>query len=124
MAEGDTVLRAARRIEQALGGAEVAVAAPSPRGRGAGLERLDGRVLEGVGAHGKNLLLRFGDLVLHSHLGMNGAWHVYRRGAPWRKPSGAAWAVLRGERAEAVQFGGPTLRVLRSSALRLDPQLS
>jgi endonuclease VIII len=124
LAEGDTVLRAAKRIEQALGGAEVSVSSPNPRGRIAGLERLDNRRLEGVDAHGKNLLLRFGDLVLHSHLGMNGAWHVYRRGAPWRKSAGAAWAVLRGERWEAVQFGGPTLRVLRAGAVRLDPQLA
>ena len=124
MAEGDTVLRAARRIEQTLGGAEVSVSSPNPRGRIAGLERLEGRRLEAVEAHGKNLLLRFGDLVLHSHLGMNGAWHVYRRGAPWRKSAGAAWAVLRGEQWEAVQFGGPTLRVLRAAAARLDPQLA
>jgi endonuclease-8 len=124
LAEGDTVLRAARRLEQTLGGAEVSVSSPNPRGRIAGLERLDGRRLDGVDVHGKNLLLRFGDLVLHSHLGMNGAWHVYRRGGPWRKPAAAAWAVLRGEEWEAVQFGGPTLRVLRAGAVRLDPQLA
>jgi endonuclease VIII len=124
LAEGDTVLRAARRIEQALGGAEVSVSSPNPRGRIAGLERLDGRRLERAEARGKNLLLHFGDLTLHSHLGMNGAWHVYRRGAAWRKAAGAAWAVLRGAEWEAVQFGGPTLRVLRAGAVRLDPQLA
>lgn len=124
MAEGDTVLRAARRLEQALGGAEVDVDAPNPRGRVAGLARLDGRTLEAVEARGKNLLLRFGDLVLHSHLGMNGSWHVYRRGATWRKPVGAAWAVLRGPEWEAVQFGGPTLRVLTAAAVKHDRQLA
>ena len=124
MAEGDTVLRAAKRIEQALGGTEVSVAAPSPRGRVAGLARLEGRTLEGVEARGKNLLLGFGDLVLHSHLGMNGSWHVYRRGAAWHKPAGAAWAVLRGGDREAVQFGGPTLRVLTAAAVKRDPQLA
>jgi len=124
LAEGDTVLRAARRLEQALGGAEIGIATPSPRGRAAGLERLDGRRLERVEARGKNLLLKFGDLVLHSHLGMSGSWHVYRRGAPWRKPAGAAWAVLRSEQWEAVQFGGPTLRVLRAGAVNLDPQMA
>lgn len=124
MAEGDTVLRAARRIEAVLGGAEVGVAAPNPRGRVDGLARVDGRRLDRVESHGKNLLLRFGDLVLHSHLGMNGSWRVYRRGAAWEKPAAAAWAVLRGEEWEAVQFGGPTLRVLPASALRLDPQLA
>jgi endonuclease-8 len=124
LAEGDTVLRAAKRIEQTLGGTEVGVAAPNPRGRVAGLGRLDGRKLDGVEARGKNLLLRFGDLVLHSHLGMNGSWHVYRRGAAWRKPAGAAWAVLRGGEWEAVQFGGPTLRVLTAAAVKRDRQLA
>ncbi len=124
MAEGDTVLRAARQIEAVLGGAEVGAAAPNPRGRVDGLARVDGRRLDRVDSHGKNLLLRFGDLILHSHLGMNGSWRVYRRGAAWGKPAAAAWAVLRGEEWEAVQFGGPTLRVLPASALRLDPQLA
>ena len=73
--------------------------------------------LEGVESQGKNLLLDFGELSLHSHLGMNGSWHVYPPGERWRKPRRAAWAVLRGERAEAVQFGGPTLRVLRTAPL-------
>jgi endonuclease-8 len=124
VAEGDTILRAAKRIEKALGGEEVALAAPNPRGRAAGVERLDGKALERADAHGKHLLLRFGGLVLHSHLGMSGSWHVYPREARWRKPAGSAWAVLKGERAEAVQFGGPTLRVLRADALRHDPVLS
>jgi endonuclease VIII len=124
LAEGDTILRAAQRIGAALGEKEVAVAAPNPRGRAAGIERLDGATLERVDAHGKHLLLRFGDLVLHSHLGMSGSWHVYRQGDRWRKPAGAAWVVLRGDEAEAVQFGGPTLRILRAEALRRDPVLA
>lgn len=124
MAEGDTILRAARRIEAAIGGEQVEVSAPNPRGRTSGVQRLDGRTLERAGAHGKHLLLDFGDLTLHSHLGMSGSWHAYPRGAAWRKPAGAAWAVLRGKSSEAVQFGGPTLRLLRTDALRRDPTLS
>jgi endonuclease-8 len=124
VAEGDTILRAARRIEKAIGGERVEVAAPNPRGRASGVQRLDGRTLERAEARGKHLLLRFDDLVLHSHLGMSGSWHVYRRGASWRKPTGAAWAALKGESSEAVQFGGPTLRVLTAGALRRDPTLS
>jgi len=124
VAEGDTILRVARRIEEALGGETVAVAAPTPRGRAAGVEVLDGRRLEGAEARGKHLLLRFGDLVLHSHLGMSGGWHVYRRGDPWRRARSSAWAVLAGERSEAVQFGGPTLRVLPAARVRRDPQLA
>jgi endonuclease VIII len=124
VAEGDTILRAARRIEAALDGSTVETSAPNPRGRAARIERLDGHDFERAATHGKHLLLHFGELVLHSHLGMSGAWHVYRSGESWRKPLGAAWAVLSTERAEAVQFGGPTLRVLRAEALRRDPVLA
>jgi endonuclease-8 len=123
MAEGDTILRARHRLD-ALVGQSIAVSAPNPRGRAAGIERLDGRTLEGIGTHGKHLLFDFGDLVLHSHLGMSGGWHVYERGARWRRPHSSAWAVLAGERAEAVQFGGPTLRVLPASRVAIDPQLA
>jgi endonuclease-8 len=125
MAEGDTILRAARRIEAALGGHRLAVRAPNPRGRAAGVERLDGALLERAEARGKHLLLHCGPLVLHSHLAMSGSWHLYPRGAKqWRKPAGAAWAVLGGGESEAVEFGGPTLRVLRSESLRRDPTLA
>jgi endonuclease-8 len=124
MAEGDTILRAARRIEAAIGGEQVEVSAPNPRGRGSGVERLSGETLEQVKARGKHLLLDFGDLILHSHLGMSGSWHIYPQGATWRKPAAAAWAVLRGESSEAVQFGGPTLRLLRASSLRRDKTLA
>jgi endonuclease VIII len=124
MAEGDTILRAARRLDAALTGETVSASAPNPRGRAARIERLDGHRLEAVESHGKNLVLRFGDLALHSHMGMNGSWHVYPRGAPWRKPRRSAWAVLAGETREAVQFGGPTLRLIAADRLRRDPQLA
>jgi endonuclease-8 len=124
VAEGDTILRAARRIEAALAGERIAAAAPNPRGRAAAVERLDGRQLEAAEARGKHLLLHFGELVLHSHLGMSGGWHVYRNGAPWRRPRAAAWAVLSGKEQEAVQFGGPTLRLLSPERVRRDPVLA
>ncbi len=124
MAEGDTILRAARRISDALAGERVSAEAPNPRGRAAGVGSLDGRVLRVAEARGKHLLLDFGTLTLHSHLGMSGSWHLYRRGEAWEKPPGRAWAVIRGAGHEAVQWGGPTLRVLRSGQLRRDPKLA
>jgi len=84
MAEGDTILRAGRRIEAGIGGEEVRGRAGNGRGRAAGVERLDGRRLVRVESHGKHLLLHFDELVLHSHLGMSGSWHLYRRGTRWR----------------------------------------
>jgi len=124
MAEGDTILRIARRIDAALAGDALDVSTPNPRGRAAMIDRLDGLVLERARSAGKNLLLEFGDLVLHSHLGMGGSWHVYRRGERWRRPAGSAWVVMRGARNEAAQWGGPTLRVLRHSQVALDPRLA
>jgi endonuclease VIII len=124
VAEGDTILRLARRIEAHLAGQELAVGAPNPRGKAAGVERLDGLSLESAEARGKHLLLRFGPLVLHSHLGMSGGWHLYRPGAAWRRPRSSAWAVLSGRDQEVVQFGGPTLRLLSADRVRRDPQLA
>jgi endonuclease VIII len=124
MAEGDTILRAKQRLSDALVGQSIAVSAPNPRGRAAGIERLDGQTLAGIDAHGKHLLFDFGDLVLHSHLGMSGGWHVYPHRARWRRPRSSAWAVLGGERFDAVQFGGPTLRLLPAGRVAIDPQLA
>ncbi len=124
MAEGDTIHRLAHRLEAAFTGQELAASAINPRGRAAAVERLDGRRLESVEARGKHLLLHFGPLVLHSHLGMSGGWHLYPLGATWRRSRSAAWALLRGREREAVQFGGPTLRVLSAARVRSDPQLA
>lgn len=88
------------------------------------MTRLDGLTLHAARAHGKHLLLDFDRLVLHSHLGMSGAWDTYGTGARWRRPPAAAWAVLRGPSRTAVQWGGPTLRVLRAEQVRRDPTLS
>jgi endonuclease-8 len=124
MAEGDTILRARQSLADALVGQAIAVATPNPRGRATRADRLDGRTLERIDTHGKHLLFDFGDLVLHSHLGMSGGWDVYDRGARWRRPRSSAWLVLSGERREAVQFGGPTLRVLPAGRVANDPQLA
>lgn len=117
-------MRLARRFEATLLGEAVRVAAPNPRGKAAGIEGLDGRTLERAEARGKHLLLGFGDVSLHSHLGMSGGWHFYRSGARWRRPRSSAWAVLSGGDWDAVQFGGPTLRVAPTARLRRDPQIA
>jgi endonuclease VIII len=124
VAEGDTILRAARRIERALGGKIVSVTAPDPRGRAAGVEELDGRRLNAVEARGKHLLLDFGDAVLHSHLGMNGSWRLATSERALDRPVSSAWVVLRSGSRIAAQYGGPTLRVLARRQLSLDPVLS
>lgn len=74
MPEGHSIHRLARQFGDVFVGERLAVS--SPQGRFApGAALLDGRVLEGAAAHGKQLLLRFGGgLVLRVHLGLYGAW--------------------------------------------------
>jgi endonuclease VIII len=125
MAEGDTISRAAKRLDGVLKGHEIEVRAPNPRGQAAGVESLAGGRVERVESRGKHLLVHFDDgRVLHSHLGMSGSWHVYEEGAEWKKPQSSAWVVLSANGTEVAQFGGPTLRVLDGDRLRADPTLS
>jgi endonuclease VIII len=121
MPEGDSLHRAARRL-QVLVGERVEVETPNPRAALKGLaERLDGRRLEAVDAVGKNLLLRFeGGVVLRSHLRMSGRWRVEPRG---RARVGRPWLVLRGARHEAVQWNGPVLELHSDVARRLGPDI-
>ena len=109
MPEGDSLHRAALRL-QVLVGQTVGVETPHPRAAAKQLaERLDGLVLESVDAVGKNLLLRFqGGHVLRSHLRMSGRWRVVPRGAP---RAGRPWLVLRGDEHEAVLWNGPVLEL-------------
>jgi endonuclease-8 len=116
MPEGDTVHRAAARL-QPLVGARVEVETPHPRAAVLRLaERLNGRRLEGVEAVGKNLFLRFeGGVVLRSHLRMTGRWRLEARGTPRR---GRPWLVLRGAEQEAVLWNGPVLELSRAGVPR------
>src|SRR5258708_19621699 len=107
MPEGDTVPRAAGRL-QVLVGQRIEASSPHPRARAERVaEQIDGRRLESVKAYGKNLVLRFeGGIVVRSHLRISGRWTVRPRGAAAR---GTPWLVLRAERAEGVLWNGPVL---------------
>ncbi|HXG76563.1 MAG TPA: DNA-formamidopyrimidine glycosylase family protein [Gaiellaceae bacterium] len=121
MPEGDSLRRAAARL-QVLVGTRVAAESPHPQGLATGVARaVDGRVLEGVEAVGKHLLLRFeGGVVVRSHLRMSGRWRVGRRGATVR---GRPWLVLRAGEWEAAQWNGPVLTLDAGPARRLGPDL-
>jgi endonuclease VIII len=126
MAEGDSILRIARRMREQLEGVEVSAHTPGQR-RPDGLspKELDGRRLDQVESRGKHLLLHFtGGLVLHSHLGMRGSWQLYSNGERWRRPARDAWIALEGNGAEAVNFGGSKLRLVREAQLLRDPRLA
>jgi endonuclease VIII len=121
MPEGDSLARAARRL-QVLVGERVEVETPHPRAAVKRLaERLDGRRLLGVEAAGKNLLLRFEDgVVLRSHLRMSGRWQVRARGS---KLFGRPWLILRGAEREAVLWNGPVLELDDRALRRLGPDI-
>jgi len=119
--EGDSLHRAAARL-QVLVGERVEAESPNPQGEATGVARaVNGRVLESVRAVGKHLLLRFeGGVVLRSHLRMNGHWRVGPRGTEHR---GRPWLVLRGARWEAAQWNGPVLALDQRPVGRLGPDL-
>jgi endonuclease-8 len=121
MPEGDSLHRAAARL-QVLVGQRLEVETPNPRAQAGRIaERLDGRTLESVRAVGKNLLLGFeGGLVLRSHLRMTGRWRVEPRGVERR---GRPWLVLRGAEHEAVLWNGPVLELHARGLERLGPDL-
>ena len=86
MPEGDTIFRSAQTLHRALAGNTI----ESFRTVLAHLARVNddtplaGRVVERVESRGKHLLMFFsGDLILRTHMRMNGSWHLYRHGERW-----------------------------------------
>jgi endonuclease VIII len=127
MPEGDTIRYAVNRMRPVLAGAvPEEISTPQARHeRDRWPERLAGRAVEGVDAHGKHLFLRFqGDLTLHSHLRMTGLWAVYPQGRRWGRSPRRAWLVLRSRGHEVVQFDGPVLELVTESRRRFDQRLA
>lgn len=110
MPEGDTIFRAARALDRALSGRTVTrFTSVFPH-----LTRVDadapvrGRTIERVSSRGKHLLIWFsGDLVLRTHMRMNGSWHIYRCGERWQRPAIEMRVVIATDAFEAVAFSVP-----------------
>ena len=127
MPEGDTLFRTARTLDRALAGRVVTGFTTVF----AALTRVDadapisGRTVERVFARGKHLLMAFGgDLFLHTHLRMNGSWHIYQPGERWRAPRADMRIVLSTDAYEAVGFSIPVAEFLTSGELARHPQIS
>ena len=102
MPEGDTVFQTARRLHEALAGDVVTrfeLRVPQ-----VATADLTGETVHGVIPRGKHLLQRIGDMSVHSHLKMEGQWHLYRPGEAWRAPAFKARAIVGTARALAVGF--------------------
>jgi endonuclease-8 len=126
MPEGDTIHYAANQIRPVLAGrVPDEVAATHPRfGHDRWDERLAGRAVESVQAYGKHLFIRFeGDLTLHSHLRMHGAWKVVSQGARWPRARRRLWFRASAEGTDVLQFDGPLLELLTETRKRFDLRL-
>lgn len=95
MPEGDVVWRTGRRLHQALAGERVVTW--QLRWPSLATSDLRGETVTEVVSRGKHLLLRTsGGWTLHSHLRMEGAWHLRRSDAHGRLPGGSGVRAIVG----------------------------
>lgn len=97
MPEGDTVWRQARSLHRALAGR--IVHSTSFRYPDCADINLASQPIHGAYARGKHLFLNIGDMSVHSHLRMDGIWHLYGvtpSGAPerWKRPAYTVRALI------------------------------
>ena len=133
MPEGDSIFRAARSLHRVLASHIVTRFETAY----AHLDRVNvdtpvvGRTIERCESAGKHLLIVFsGDLILRTHMRMNGSWHLYRHGERWWR--GPQAMRLRLDTADwvAVAFNVPVAEFVTSKQLattdpvaRLGPDL-
>jgi endonuclease VIII len=120
MPEGDTIFRAARTLERALRGEVVTKfeSAFPALTRVDTDRRIAGRTIEAVGSRGKHLLMTFtGDLTLHTHMRMNGSWHLYRPGERWQRSSDDMRILIATPTGVAVGFTIPVAEWLSGAEL-------
>jgi endonuclease-8 len=103
--EGDTVWRAARRLDRALTGKVLTVT--DFRVPAFATWDLSGATVTETVSRGKHLLTRIvadETWTLHTHLKMEGAWRILEHGQRWPRPGHTARVVLETEGAVAVGF--------------------
>ena len=119
MPEGDSVHRAARRLQAVLAGKTLTAVEGSHPAVGEAARRLVGDRVRTVEAIGKHLVLTTeGGWALRTHLGMTGRWRTYEPGQRWSTTPGKARLVLRSRSAVAVCFAAPTVEISRASVVR------
>ena len=133
MPEGDTIYRAALNMHRVLAGHVVTKFETAY----AHLDRVDvdtpiaGRTIEKIASAGKHHLIHFtGDLILRTHMRMNGSWHLYRHGERWRRgPHGmrvridtADWVAV-AFNVPVAEFVTPTELTRRDPVAQLGPDL-
>jgi endonuclease VIII len=126
MPEGDTIYRAARALQKAIGGKVVT-------GFDTGLAKLArvnddaplvGRTVEKVESRGKWCLIFFSDdLILVTHMLMSGSWHLYRTGEKWWMGRDRMRVVVRTADWEAVGFNIPVAEFHTTRSLERSSQV-
>ena len=121
MPEGDTIHRSAAVLRATLVGKQLKAFEAR---RLIGPVPTIGATIEGVEARGKHIEMAFDDgVILHTHMRMTGAWHVYREGERWRKNPHAARAVIDVAEWTAVCFSAPVVETFRVKDPRRHPGL-
>ena len=120
MPEGDTIFRSARALNRALAG-KVVTRFETAYAHLASVDddrKIAGRTVELVEARGKWLLIYFsGDLILVTHMRMNGSWHLYRTGERWRRSRQDMRIVIETADWSAVGFAVPVAEFHSAASL-------
>jgi len=111
--EGDTVWKTAQLQHAALAG--LVLEKSDFRVPKFATVDLSGETVHEVVSRGKHLFHRVGDVSIHSHLKMEGAWRAYRPGEKWTKPEFKARVILDAPGVQSVGFELGTLEVLRTA---------
>lgn len=126
MPEGDTIFRAARTLDRALAGHTVVrfesvfpaltrVHEDAP---------LTGRTVDAVKSAGKHVLMHFSaDLILRTHMRMNGSWHIYRPGERWQRSRSDLRIVVATATFEAIGFNIPVAEFIAGRDLARHDEL-
>ena len=126
MPEGDTIYRAARAMQKAIGGkvvtafeANVATLASVADDKG-----IAGRTVEKVEARGKWCLIHLtGDLILLTHMLMSGSWHIYKTGEKWWMGRNRMRCALTCGDYQAVAFNVPVAEFHTARSLERNSQV-
>ena len=126
MPEGDTIYRAAGQLRSAFEGTIIVDAHQElTNERAIDLSHLEGHPVRAVESRGKHLFIHFSTQeILHTHLGMTGAWRVFGLEATWGKPAWQAWVALSNKDSTCVCFSPKTCELISVAKLRRDPYLS
>lgn len=123
MPEGDTIHRAAANLRKVL--VDQKIVSASGRQEVVNVTDLVGGTVTAIEARGKHLIVHFdSDLVVHSHMGMTGSWHIYRLSDQWHKPASQAVLALKTTAWCVVCFTPKLLEVVSETALRRNSWLT